>query len=274
MAEVSISTRTIIARCDWFVNDLQVFYDLINTNPAGGYGEILYVKYKECSKGDSGKKHSLKSFLNSMTLVVDIGEKKINVKVFTNGSRQLTGCKSMEQAIKTLEVLWTRLLAIEREYEVSLCTFYDKRKKYGTGILSTVMVDISYNFGYEFNLTAVNTLINNMPGYQTFYEAMLSNGVKITVHEGEIGPDEIMPWARFEPDGSVDSYEDVISSYVNNPLIPSNSKKSLLKAKNKNITFMVFSSGKVMVSGSTLNRMLIAVENLKKIFDENSIVRF
>lgn len=110
--DLRISTITLTCRLDteFYVDNIGRYVDM----SANGIVETKYGKNANCirtiiSKGNKPKrkKKTKKSFYNQVTVKVNTKSKQkpLNVKLFKNGSIQVTGCKSWKNIVEAFAVL-------------------------------------------------------------------------------------------------------------------------------------------------------------------------
>lgn len=211
-------------------------------------GSIITIKYKNKDdvnmlRGVQIKKKSNKNFRNSLTVIMIVDDKKINFKVSTNGRIQMTGCKSKEQAIKTIQFFWRYI-----KDDKSIYSF--REGEHFEIILIPSMRNIDFNLGFNIDRDALSRAICEMPEEE--YRSMLEpsfgyTGVnikfllqedivfldidKLTFHEDEMKTEII----------SYSDYLDTLSEKERN--------KKLEKPRYN--TFLCFHSGKIIMSGLT-----------------------
>ena len=107
--EPIIATMTLISNINANINLLN-FSKYLTLSQDG----IVYVKYnkdnnliersleKNNNKPKKRKKPK-KYFYNQCTIIINVGDKTVNLKLFLNGKIQMTGCKSLENAKLALE---------------------------------------------------------------------------------------------------------------------------------------------------------------------------
>lgn len=122
--EAKISTMTVISSLEYNNNTSKFNFDpadlYLNISLSPSVPKVKYLtnirsiiiepeKKKKSRKPkdepmDINVKHKVqkKIFPNQLTLVINI-QKDVNMKVFTNGKLQLTGCKTIDDATKTIE---------------------------------------------------------------------------------------------------------------------------------------------------------------------------
>jgi len=81
-----------------FANNIKINNNIIGMEYGKDrYGELKPKKNKKSKRGNT--------FYNQIMLNVDIGEKKINVKVFKNGTLHMTGLKKKKHGKKIIEIM-------------------------------------------------------------------------------------------------------------------------------------------------------------------------
>jgi len=120
--DVMINTMTVICDLDIIFNVANIA-KYIDLNPEC----IMDISYgrtgnnmtnRTLSKRKKGKKikRKKKVFFNQVSLKILIPNKKdkpVNIKLFTNGSIQMTGCKVVKNAIDTLDIIFKELSKIK-----------------------------------------------------------------------------------------------------------------------------------------------------------------
>lgn len=101
-------------------------------------------------------KRKRKNFYNQITLRVMTKEKIINVKLFTNGSIQMTGCKTITSTTQALEILFKKLVAqktiIDENDEEQIVNFVSEPKYVKTEHIFDIkisMINSNFNIGYK-----------------------------------------------------------------------------------------------------------------------------
>lgn len=137
--DVFISTMTICCELDIQFNvDNIAKYIELKTNGiiSIGYGKdndpntnrTLYPKKKKKKKLKMKKKQK-REFHNQISLNVMVESKKekpINIKLFTNGSIQMTGCKSVDNVVDVLEKIFIELKTIKAVLDTEKIIIEDK----------------------------------------------------------------------------------------------------------------------------------------------------
>jgi TATA-box binding protein (TBP) (component of TFIID and TFIIIB) len=100
--DVVINTMTIC--CDTNIQ--------FNINNIASFIDSSFIHKKKVKKIKKNKK----SFFNQVTLCVMVESKKekpVNLKLFSNGSMQMTGCKTVDNALDTIEKIFIELKKIK-----------------------------------------------------------------------------------------------------------------------------------------------------------------
>jgi TATA-box binding protein (TBP) (component of TFIID and TFIIIB) len=133
--DVGISTMTVCCDLDieFKVSNVAKYIDLNKDGIISiSYGRnddpctnrSLYPRKKQ-----KKKKRAKRVFYNQVSLAVMIKSKKekpINIKLFTNGSIQMTGCKSVENVIDVVEKVFYELKVVKAIIDKNTMKFVDK----------------------------------------------------------------------------------------------------------------------------------------------------
>lgn len=106
-AMYSISTQTfVIYTVDKTCIDLQHIYDQTNIND-----NVVMVKFRQNVKYHPDHKvvkvaaRSTRNFLDCVTITLINGKKRLGIKLFNNGSMQITGCKTNEHVFRCVNII-------------------------------------------------------------------------------------------------------------------------------------------------------------------------
>jgi TATA-box binding protein (TBP) (component of TFIID and TFIIIB) len=114
MIIASISTQTFVIKSSIASVDLRIAFESVTLSE-----KILGAKYKTCVIGQmvmSKRKQGPRSFLNCLTLTL-FDDKKINAKIFRNGSIQLTGCREDKHADFCAEIVYSIINSNPKSHE-------------------------------------------------------------------------------------------------------------------------------------------------------------
>ena len=208
-------------------------------------GSIVTLKYQGEMRGVDLKnkkktRSSNKYFRNAVTVVMKIEsnnsvEKFINFKISHNGKFQMTGCKSSDQAEKCIKYIWKYI------NDFDIC----KQKSNFKVIFRTVMTNIDFNLGFTVNRENLDKYMNNHTPFNSLLETSFGyTGVNIKMAFNDKINSELKTiewdktrWKKYNT--SFEQYLDVI---------PLKDKEKEL-SKQRYITFLVFQSGNVIMSG-------------------------
>lgn len=124
-------------------------------------GSIVSAKYNGQSKGLVSKSGKA-AFKNSITIVMDIKQRRVNFKLSKNGRFQITGNNDNYHIEKCVKYMWKLLRTWPEVYEVN-----------GTSLKVTFwssMVNFKTNVGFRISRQNLNTYINEMTEYVSIFE--------------------------------------------------------------------------------------------------------
>ena len=212
-------------------------------------GSIITIKYcnkegKNMVKGVEVKKKSKKNFRNSLTIVIICKGKKVNFKVSTNGKIQMTGCKSKEQVIDVIKYFWFYI----KDYNGDVYTLISGDNL--ELVLIPAMRNIDFNLGFSVNRANLSNKIRNMPDED--YRSMLEPSFGYTGVNIKFKLDEDIIFLELDKltfiDDSMITQKITYSDYLDTLKETDRNKKL---EKDRYNTFLVFHSGKVIMSGIT-----------------------
>ena len=243
-----------VANIAYYFND---FDDIIIGKKYGNRVLNNLINIKKLKNNKKKKKKEKKNFFNQVSLIfrsatlmglnpdkISIKEqfKNINVKLFINGSIQMTGCKHLDNIRKCLEILFEKLkitkailnknMQFEKKYFVNSIENLDlsKVKIINKLHINDNNLNISYdnNFDknildikniYLFDIRMINTNFNI--GFQInrekLYNLLIENGYDV-------------------------SFDPIIHACVN--------IKFIISELNKTVSIFVFESGSITIAGS------------------------
>jgi TATA-box binding protein (TBP) (component of TFIID and TFIIIB) len=228
-----VSTQTFIVRSNIVSIDLVKCFEDITPKSC-----IVSVKYKDNVKGNieprKPSKISARNFLNCITLTIGAADKKINVKIFNNGTFQMTGCKKRDH----VEICMNAILSefIGKNY---LKIQFDHPTEIVYYVIS-VMRNVDFDVGFKIDRTALGTYVDNNSPYSVPPMTTGYMGVKIKIPIHNI--DEIaipkVEWPSMKV--SSVSYKEFFGT-----LQPDAKKLT----KQYFVSLSVFQNGKVLISG-------------------------
>ena len=199
-------------------------------------GSIILFQYMKEHKGVLLKsKENSGFFRNSVTIVMFIENKLINFKLSRNGKFQVTGCKHDGQAEKCVLYIWKYIKDKPEMYSFSEGTIL-------RAIYDPVMHNIDFSLGFQVNREALDDYINMQTPYTSLLETTLGyTGVNIKipvkVHYSDLKI-KLKEYSDVGVKTTLITFEDFLIKH----------KKKDIRKKLYN-TFLVFQSGKVIMSG-------------------------
>lgn len=214
-------------------------------------GSVLSAKYEGNTRGVSFTKSKC-AFKNSITLVVDIFGKKINMKLSKNGRFQITGNNNDDHIEECVKTIWS---FIKTQNIYTLRNGSEFKATYWSS-----MTNFKTNIGFRIDRQLLNTYINENTEYVSVFETSsgsASVNIKIplkfddlelrTIHE----KNDV--WER-----GVVSYNDVITGEVG----------KLKNKDNRLVSFLVFHTGEVIMTSIDKGVMKPYFEKFMSIIEE------
>lgn len=232
---------------------------IINNVPDGS---IINAKYENIEKGTfpKNKKQTGRYFRNTLSITMMCDGKLINFKIFTSQSGKGTktqhpGCRKDEMVVKPIMYIY-KLIKDTSIYE------FIGTKKDLVMLLHTVMTNINFNLGFNVSRQNLNKYMNKFEKYNSMLETNIGHaGTNITI---PVNP--IMKIKEI-PKYTIDNYYN-----INHQMVPfeeyveclSDKQKQVLEKKVKRNTFLVFYSGKTIMSGYIIEHMKSSYEDFIK----------
>jgi len=148
--------------------DAKINLEIINQHIELQSDGIISLKYKEIyrsliqspKKSKSKKNKKVNSFYNQITMVVIISnQRQLNVKLFCNGSLQITGCKIIEDCYLVSEKIIDILKTIQNKLpDIKVVHDIDE---IGTFNFKISMINSNFNINYMINRRELQELLNN-----------------------------------------------------------------------------------------------------------------
>lgn len=252
--EISTSTITCNLNITFNVENIGLYFndfdDVIIGKKYGNRTVNNIVSIKKLKSNKKKKRVKKKNFFNQVSLIfwsatllgLDPNklsekerEKTVNVKLFINGSIQMTGCKHLDNIKKSLIILFEKLKTtkaiLNNNMEYIEKPFVDDISK------------LNINNVKDFNIEMINTNFANFNGvYQInrnkLFQLLLDNNIEV-------------------------SFDPIINPFVY-------VKYRLKNFPAKTITIFVFESGSITIAGSnSYDEILEAYEFIGKIIYEN-----
>jgi len=234
-------------------------------------GIVTMIQHKERLKGFKVNKRQNKYFRNALSLVMFVG-KLVTIKIPKKGKLQLTGCTSEDQAKLCLTHVWEILKVHPQSPDT-----YTVDGKYVHTTIRTVMTDIVFSMGFNINRQKLDVFMNRQTEYNSLLETSFGyTGVNIKIpYVIDFNTKDVCVF-------SIDSHDQWVETFIsfNSYLLTLSLKereKELGKAR-KN-TFLVFHSGKAIMSGMNIKYMsrvydqfVKLITNARPHIEENIII--
>lgn len=205
-------------------------------------GSIVQIKYKDQVQGTvikSGKSKSTTEFFRNATAIyIYIDGKLINFKVSSKGKLQMTGCKNVEQSRKCVSWFWKYVephdfLYTFKNGDSHLKAYYDP-----------VMRNIGFCLDFKINRQFLHEYVNTNTVHRSIFENTLGYaGVNIKF-ENDVETEKINK-----------TFEILVEEFNQNSVIESTipymdfTKLMAVRKKKRYVTFLIFQSGIVIMSG-------------------------
>jgi TATA-box binding protein (TBP) (component of TFIID and TFIIIB) len=245
-----ISTRTATSKINSTI-DLKMIYDNLEIDD-----KIKYIEYgTDIQKGESKKiisdkkKLKKKVFFNQITILIKIDYLYNNIKLFNNGSISMTGVKSEEVGKKSVDILFQKLLDINKTHKlfnvtVPIIEFY-----------KIVLINSDYDIGYEIKRSELHQLLVNDYEIYSSYEPCIYPGVNSKFF-----------WNKMYKDNTYYNYPGKCHcNSVCNGKGTGNGDSEC-----KKVTISVFQSGSIIITGAnSLEQIIDCYEFISGIFKKH-----
>jgi len=231
--DLAISTTTVTMKVNVFFNveNIGLYFDDFDHILIGKrYGNRVVnnlINIKKIKSDKKKKRKEKKNFYNQVSLIFRTctlmgldpsnisqkeGLKTVNVKLFINGSIQMTGCKHLENIRSSLELLFEKL--------------------------KITKVILNRNMEYIEKPFVIDTTLLNINNVNNFYIQMINTNFNIQFHINRSKLFQLLL------DNNIDaSFDPIIHACVN-------IKYYLSSKKTKTISIFVFESGSITIAGS------------------------
>ena len=210
-------------------------------------GSIVHVNFRDEFYGiETGSSSAF--FRNAMTVIMYVDNKFINFKVSQKkatlkGKLQMTGCKTNEQAKKCTYYFWKHLCQHTDTYTLDQGDIF-------TVYYECVMRNVGFSMGFKVDRQNLNDYINDCTNHISIFETTLGYaGVNIKFNIDNL--EELL-------DRTIIDKEEFVKGRVIQSTISYRDLVSIMNIKRKKkryVTFLVFQSGKVIMSGGDANLM-------------------
>lgn len=215
------------------------------------------VRGERIKKKTASKKRDSSYFRNAITSVVVIDHKFINVKICRNGTFHITGAKNTGQTEKVVHVLWSYIKDCKTLYE-----FTD-----GTELVATfipAMRNVDFTLGFSVNRENLDNYFNKCNDYCSLYHPSVGyTGVNIKGPLRTPISELRLRVITYHDDGTFSV------SHIRRDDLQYTSAKSRDKSESKLNTFLVFQTGKVIMSSNCERTAQESYLEFMKIVDKN-----
>lgn len=225
-------------------------------------GDIITLKFRRLLKGIDLKKrknqHNI-PFRNSFTSVMFVLDKFINFKVYKNGTFQMTGCKNKKHAIVCVYNMWKRI-----RNTTSIYTFKGTTCTFETFFIPA-MRNIDFNQNYIVDQEKLALYMNTQPNFYCLLDTNF--GYTGTNIKREI--DKSITKLGIVKMCEVDNVYSFSKVPYSEFLITLPSKARDKRMETKYNTFLVFHSGKIIMSGINSKYMRNAYYSFVELMTNN-----
>ena len=223
----------------------------VNPNQDIPYGSIVTIKHEDEIRGVELKPKKSKPtkkkkwFRNSITVVI-ILDKPINFKVCRNGTFQMTGCKNHEHAELCVKFIWQYIHEYNDIYSFT-------RDECLEALFIPSMRNIDFSLGFLVDREKLNQYMCSEKEFHCLLETSFGyTGVNIKVPlANDISTMKIKKLRNSKNNEWIDTWT-TYQEYLD--ILPAKDRETKLKDDRYN-TFLVFHSGKVIMSGLTVDFM-------------------
>lgn len=211
-------------------------------------GSIISLIHQDNVRGVNmrKKKKTNKSkktyFRNSITVIMIIDGKKVNYKVSRNGKIQMTGCKRDETAENCIKWFWNYIKDYKDVYK-----FNNEKDKNINAIFIPAMRNIDFDLNFIVDREKLDEYFNLFTEYNSLLETSFGyTGVNIKIPITKPIKSLKLKKLEYEDDKWSDINYVEYTEYLS--MLSEKEVNKKLKKKRYN-TFLVFHSGKVIMSG-------------------------
>lgn len=204
--DLEISTTTITCHLDVIFNVENIglyFNDFDDILIGKRYGNRIVnnlINVKKLKNGKKKKRREKKNFYNQVSLIfrsatlmgldpekISLKErfKTVNVKLFINGSIQMTGCKHLDNIKKSLEVLFDKLkickAILDKDMKFIIKPFIDDPIKLNINKVNNfkiVMINTNFNIQFQINRERLHQLLKDL-GFDVTFDPIIHACVNI-----------------------------------------------------------------------------------------------
>ena len=269
---IKVSTKTFTATSNLTINIKELFENLPITpyvvipkrrgrkkkvevadpNKDIPFGSIITIKCEDKIRGvelkPSKKKQRKKWFRNSITVII-VFDKPINFKVCRNGTFQMTGCKNHKHAELCIKYIWNYI-----KDNPTIYSFANENDKSFQTLIIPSMRNIDFSLGFNVDRERLNLYMANEASSHCLLETSFGyTGVNIKIPlKSDITKMKIKKLSYNEKTNEWSLINTIYDEYLNK--LSKRDRDTKIKNTRYN-TFLVFHSGKVIMSGLISNFM-------------------
>ena len=247
-------------------------------------GSIISITNKKDVRGVliKSKKKSGKFFRHSVTTEMLLEDKKVlNVKISKQGKFQMTGCKTVNNAVEFIKHLYGLLIETEEWTGETLFTYksentdledsnidvtnIDRSNTNGLmAIFKVAMMNLDFSTGYKIRRDLLNNFINKYTEFRSIFESSIATSVNIKIKSNNKFDSKINR-LQITAEGECIQDNMTFEEFYNN--LSAKEQKDENK-KDAFHTFLVFASGSIIMSSSGMEMPLV-FNKLVKLLIEN-----
>ena len=264
--DISTTTITCCIGTDINVENIGLYFndfdDIIIGKRFGNRVINNLVNIKKVRNGKKKKRKEKKNFYNQVSLIfrscvlmgVDADDislkestKTVNIKLFINGSIQMTGCKHLDNVKNSLEILFERLkitkAILTKDLEYTEKPFVADKSKLDIKLVNKFCIQmINTNFNMQFQINRKN-----------LYQLLIDNNIDASID----------PLVKANKSQLTNLMKDLNIDATFDPITHAcvNIKYHLKNNSSKTISIFVFESGSITIAGSNSSDEVLEVYN-------------
>ena len=248
------------------------------THTSVPYGSIITLEKSNLKRGiklkQNKKNKNRKTFLHTVSVSMFLeNEKDINIKVYSNGKFHVTGCKTDDHFIRAIVQIYN-LMKLTEEWTGEKIFTMEKDKFFDNDtqlccMFYVAMKNMDFYIGFDIDREKLDRFIHDNTNYNSiFIDGDLSTSVNVKVkYDLSVLPD-LTKFAYISGNADPDATEnplniqqELIQQLSFYDLLDAKERKKMLK-KDKFHTFLIFSSGSIIMSSGSHDSIV------KKVFNE------
>jgi hypothetical protein len=240
-------------------------------------GSVIFAQTRREFRGSYVKektKNSKTFFLHSVTVVLVLKNNKfVNVKVSGNGKLQITGCKCEEHYVDTVVALFEILRQIQEMTGEKVYRLANDDQNV-TAVYNTVMQNMDFNIGFHIYRHKLDRFIKQSTPFHSIFEGSIAGtGVNIKIPSDETVQNDLLR-ISYNPENF--ALEKTLVPYSNYCDLLEDKEKRKEWAKKRCHTFLVFSSGSIIMSSrgsdmaTVFNTLVTTLLENRQTFEDTS----